>query len=89
MIGLRLGAWTVALLLTLGGCASNKTPNHAPVEDRGDKGKGFTHKLGDIVTVSSAELGSLTNRMTHSDKAAPWTWGPSHLMRNLASRGLL
>ena len=61
----------------------------APVEDRGDKGKGFTHKLGDIVTVSSAELGSLTNRMTHSDKAAPWTWGPSHLMRNLASRGLL
>ena len=61
----------------------------APIEDRGEKGKGFTHKLGDIVTVSSMELGALTNRMTHSDKAAPWTWGISHLMRNLAKRGLL
>jgi fumarylacetoacetate (FAA) hydrolase family protein len=61
----------------------------APVEDRGEKGKGFTHKLGDIVTVSSDALGALTNRMVHSDKAAPWTWGPSHLMRNLARRGLI
>lgn len=61
----------------------------APVEDRDEKGKGFTHKLGDIVTVSSPELGALTNRMTHSDKAPPWTWGPSHLMRNLARRGLI
>ncbi len=61
----------------------------APIEDRDAPGKGFTHKLGDIVTVSSAELGALTNRMTATDKAAPWTWGASHLMRNLASRGLL
>ncbi|MCB1377550.1 MAG: fumarylacetoacetate hydrolase family protein [Alphaproteobacteria bacterium] len=61
----------------------------APVEDRGEKGKGFTHKLGDIVTVSSAELGALTNRMVHSDTAAPWTYGVSHLMRNLARRGLI
>lgn len=61
----------------------------APVEDRDAPGKGFTHKLGDIVTVSSAELGALTNRMTHCDKAAPWTYGISHLMRNLGKRGLL
>ena len=61
----------------------------APVEDRDAKGKGFTHKLGDIVTVSSKELGSLTNRMTSCDKAPPWTFGASHLMRNLAKRGLL
>jgi len=61
----------------------------APIEDRDAPGKGFTHKLGDVVTVSSAELGALTNRMTATDKAAPWTWGASHLMRNLASRGLL
>jgi len=27
--------------------------------------------------------------MTTSDKAAPWTYGASHLMRNLAKRGLL
>ncbi|HRX34884.1 MAG TPA: fumarylacetoacetate hydrolase family protein, partial [Aestuariivirga sp.] len=60
----------------------------APIEDRDAPGKGFTHKLGDIVTVSSKELGTLANRMTHSDKAAPWTFGTSHLMRNLAKRGL-
>ena len=61
----------------------------APTEDRDAPGKGFTHKLGDIVTVSSPELGALTNRMTSTGKAAPWTWGTSHLMRNLAKRGLL
>jgi fumarylacetoacetate (FAA) hydrolase family protein len=61
----------------------------APVEDRDAPGKGFTHKMGDVVTVSSAELGTLANRMTSCDKAAPWTYGASHLMRNLAKRGLL
>jgi fumarylacetoacetate (FAA) hydrolase family protein len=61
----------------------------APVEDRDEKGKGFTHKLGDIVTVSSSELGVLANRMTTCDRASPWTFGVSHLMRNLAARGLL
>ena len=61
----------------------------APVEDRDAPGKGFTHKLGDVVTVSSPELGTLANRMTTSDKAAPWTFGASHLFRNLAKRGLV
>jgi fumarylacetoacetate (FAA) hydrolase family protein len=61
----------------------------APIEDRDAPGKGFTHKLGDIVTVSSKELGALTNRMTTCDRAAPWTYGASHLMRNLGKRGLL
>ena len=61
----------------------------APVQDRDGPGKGFTHKLGDIVTIAAPELGSLTNRMTHSDKAPPWTFGVSHLMRNLAERDLI
>ena len=61
----------------------------APVEDRDAPGKGFTHKLGDVVTVSSPQLGTLANRMTSTDKAAPWTFGASHLFRNLAKRGLL
>lgn len=61
----------------------------APVEDRDEKGKGFTHKIGDIVTVSSNELGALTNRMVHSQAAAPWVFSASHLMRNLASRKLV
>ncbi len=61
----------------------------APIEDRDVKGQGFTHKLGDIVTVSSKELGALTNRMMATNVAEPWTFGVSHLMRNLAKRGLL
>jgi len=61
----------------------------APVEDRDAAGKGFTHKYGDIVTISAPELGSLVNRMVKTNEAAQWTYGTSHLMRNLAKRGLL
>ncbi|MGO4441234.1 fumarylacetoacetate hydrolase family protein [Rhizobium sp. RAF56] len=61
----------------------------APVEDRDVAGQGFTHKIGDIVTISNPELGALTNRVRLSTDCAPWTFGVSHLMRNLASRGLL
>ena len=61
----------------------------APVEDRDEAGKGFTHKLGDIVTVAAPELGALTNRMVHAHEAPPWTFGPGQLMRNLARRGLI
>jgi fumarylacetoacetate (FAA) hydrolase family protein len=61
----------------------------APIKDRDAPGKGFTHKLGDIVTIATPKLGSLVNVMTTSDQAPAWTFGVSHLMRNLARRGLL
>jgi fumarylacetoacetate (FAA) hydrolase family protein len=61
----------------------------APTQDRDEPGRGFTHKAGDTVTIASARLGRLTNRVTTSKAAAPWTFGISALMRNLASRGLL
>jgi fumarylacetoacetate (FAA) hydrolase family protein len=61
----------------------------APTKDRGAPGMGFTHHDGDIVTIFAPELGSLTNRMTMSDRAPPWTFGVADLMRNLARRGLL
>jgi len=61
----------------------------APVEDRDVPGQGFTHKLGDIVTISNDSLGLLTNRVRLSTECAPWTFGASHLMRNLAQRNLL
>jgi len=61
----------------------------APIEDRDAPGKGFTHKLGDVVTISAPKLGSLVNRMKRTDECAPWTFGVSHLMRNLAARGLI
>jgi fumarylacetoacetate (FAA) hydrolase family protein len=61
----------------------------APTEDRDVKGEGFTHKLGDIVTISSDNLGSLRNRVKLSTECPPWEFGVSHLMRNLAERGFL
>ncbi len=61
----------------------------APVQDRDAPGSGFTHKLDDVVTIHSAKLGTLRNRMRHCDQCPPWTFSASHLMRNLAKRGLL
>ncbi|WP_434568744.1 fumarylacetoacetate hydrolase family protein [Pseudomonas sp. Z3-8] len=61
----------------------------APTEDRDHAGSGFTHKLGDRVSISSPLLGSLHNQVTHSCEAAPWTFGVGALLRNLAARGLL
>ncbi|MFL5112389.1 MAG: fumarylacetoacetate hydrolase family protein [Microvirga sp.] len=61
----------------------------APIEDRDVPGQGFTHKIGDIVTVAAPELGRLVNRMRHSGDCEPWTFGAGALMRNLAARGLI
>jgi fumarylacetoacetate (FAA) hydrolase family protein len=61
----------------------------APIEDRDTPGQGFTHKLGDIVTIAAPKLGRLVNRMRHSSECEPWTFGAGALMRNLARRGLL
>jgi fumarylacetoacetate (FAA) hydrolase family protein len=61
----------------------------APTKDRGEGGKGFTHHVGDIVTISSRLLGRLTNRVRLSTECAPWTYGASRLMRDLASAGLI
>jgi fumarylacetoacetate (FAA) hydrolase family protein len=61
----------------------------APTKDRLAPGEGFTHVIGDIVTVSTPLLGALVNRVDHADKIAPWTFGTAALMRNLARRGLL
>ena len=61
----------------------------APVEDRDAPGKGFTHKIGDVVTVSAPKLGTLANRMRLAQDCPPWDYGVGHLMRNLARRGLI
>ncbi len=61
----------------------------APTKDRDVAGQGFTHKIGDVVRVSSPKLGALENRVTHCDQAPCWEFGLTHLMQNLANRGLL
>ncbi len=61
----------------------------APVEDRGEPGLGFTHQIGDRVTIASDRLGSLVNHVQFCTDCAPWTFGTSQLMRNLAARNYL
>jgi fumarylacetoacetate (FAA) hydrolase family protein len=60
-----------------------------PTKDRGGDGHGFTHRIGDVVRVSSPKLGTLVNTVTTSDRAPPWTFGTRALMRSLAARALL
>lgn len=61
----------------------------APTQDRGAKGQGFTHHHGDVVSVANPDLGVLINTVRSTDQCPPWTFGASHLMRNLSGRGLL
>ncbi|MBT6094955.1 MAG: fumarylacetoacetate hydrolase family protein, partial [Rhodospirillaceae bacterium] len=46
----------------------------APTEDRDHPGEGFTHKIGDVVTISNAELGSLANTVRLSTECPPWNF---------------
>ncbi|MGO8420766.1 fumarylacetoacetate hydrolase family protein [Rhizobium ruizarguesonis] len=61
----------------------------APTQDRDAPKQGFTHKIGDVVEISSAGLGALVNTVRLSTECPPWTFGISALMSNLAKRGLL
>jgi fumarylacetoacetate (FAA) hydrolase family protein len=61
----------------------------APVKDRGGAGKGFTHKMGDIVSISTPSLGTLSNTVRMATECPPWSYGASHLLRDLAKAELL
>ena len=61
----------------------------APTQDRLGPGQGFTHVVGDVVTVASPALGALVNRVRRCDEVAPWRFGLTALMRSLAARRLL
>lgn len=61
----------------------------APTQDRDVPGEGFTHKLGDVVEITSAGFGTLRNTVRLSTECAEWQFGTSHLMRNLAQRNLI
>jgi fumarylacetoacetate (FAA) hydrolase family protein len=61
----------------------------APTQDRDTPGEGFTHKIGDVVTIASPGLGSLTNTVRLSTKCPEWTFGVASFMRNLAARNLI
>ena len=61
----------------------------SPIKDRDAPGAGFTHHLGDRVTISAPALGALVNTVRLSTEIAPWTFGVRALYRNLAARGLV
>ena len=61
----------------------------APTQDRSTPGEGFTHKIGDIVEISSEKLGTLSNTVELSTECPPWTFGIRALMQNLAARELI
>ena len=61
----------------------------APTQDRDTPGQGFTHKVGDVVTIASEGLGVLRNSVDLSTECPEWTFGARALMANLAHRGLI
>jgi fumarylacetoacetate (FAA) hydrolase family protein len=61
----------------------------APTQDRDTPGAGFTHKAGDMVTISSRRIGSLRNTVMKSRDAPAWTMGIRQFSQNLAARGLI
>jgi fumarylacetoacetate (FAA) hydrolase family protein len=61
----------------------------SPIKDRDAPGAGFTHHIGDRVTISSPSMGALINHVQICDLITPWTFGVRALYKNLAQRGLI
>ncbi|MCT9819617.1 fumarylacetoacetate hydrolase family protein [Microbacterium sp. W1N] len=61
----------------------------APIDDRDEPGRGFTHHVGDIVSISTPALGALVNRVQLAEQTPPWDYGIADLFAGLARRGLL
>ncbi|KXS36927.1 MAG: hypothetical protein AWU55_2772 [Halomonadaceae bacterium T82-2] len=57
----------------------------SPILDRDGEGQGFTHHIGDRVTIATPSLGALVNRVDRSDALPPWTFGIRELYRHLAT----
>jgi fumarylacetoacetate (FAA) hydrolase family protein len=60
-----------------------------PSKDRGEAGKGFTHAVDDVVTISTEKLGALINRVRLAPDCPPWQYGTRALMTDLARADLL
>lgn len=56
----------------------------APTQDRSMPGEGFTHEMGDIVTIHNPSLGSLINTVGRTEELSPWTYGIRSLFSDLA-----
>lgn len=58
----------------------------SPIQDRDGAGQGFTHHLGDRVTISTPKLGALINIVDRSDQLPPWRYGIRELYAHLTRR---
>lgn len=58
----------------------------APAQDRDTPGQGFTHKMGDVVTIKSRHLGSLVNHVAAAEELPEWTFGVRQLFNYLRSQ---
>ena len=47
----------------------------APTQDREVPGEGFTHRTGDLVTISSEHLGALANEVAPTETVPRWDFG--------------
>jgi fumarylacetoacetate (FAA) hydrolase family protein len=59
----------------------------APVQDRGEAGRGFTHLAGDRVRISSRLLGTLENTVGRCEDLPPWDYGLREFLGYLARTG--
>ncbi len=55
----------------------------APTADRAEKGKGFTHQLGDRVEIATPTLGRLVNWVNHTDQIPRWEYGVGEFIKYL------
>jgi fumarylacetoacetate (FAA) hydrolase family protein len=61
----------------------------APTRDRDEPGQGFTHHLGDVVTIRSSHLGALVNRVGRAEELPEWSFGLRQLFGYLHDQRLL
>nr|WP_163500285.1 fumarylacetoacetate hydrolase family protein [Halomonas socia] len=59
----------------------------SPIQDRDGAGQGFTHHLGDRVTIATPALGALVNRVDRSDRLPPWSYGIRAWLTTLRTTG--
>jgi fumarylacetoacetate (FAA) hydrolase family protein len=58
----------------------------APAQDRDGPGQGFTHHVGDVVTIAAPPLGALVNRVNYTHRIPPWTFGAGALLASVLAR---
>lgn len=58
----------------------------SPIQDRDGPGQGFTHHVGDRVSIATPGLGQLMNTVDRSDRLPPWTYGIRALYQHLLTQ---